>query len=83
MVVRISRDAEHEDFPSTIHVEWSKWSHIHSVDSLHSFSFKDIPASMVKHIKEIYGRGLLPAAGYRGVLKTTALPHLSCNFTHG
>ena len=28
MVVRISRDAEHEDFPSTIHAEWS---HNHSV----------------------------------------------------
>ncbi len=28
MVVRISRDAEHEDFPSTIYVEWS---HNHSV----------------------------------------------------
>ena len=83
MVVRISRDAEHEDFPSTIHVEWRKWSHNHSVDSMHSFRFKDIPACMVKHIKEIYGRGLLPAAAYHEVLKRTALPHLGCNFIHG
>ena len=66
LIVRIGQNTEENDFCSSIDIEWS---HNHSVDSLHSLSFKDIPDSMIRQMKGIFARGLLPAAAYRELLR--------------
>ena len=49
LIVRIGRNTEHEDFSSSIDIEWRR---NHSVDSLHSLSFKDIPDLIVRQLKK-------------------------------
>ena len=61
-----SRIGRNPDFCSTIDMEWN---HNHSVQSLHSLSFKDVPASVISHIKEMFAGGLLPGAAYRELLR--------------
>ena len=46
-----------------------EWNHNNSVQSLYSLSFKDIPASVVIHIIEMFASGLLPDASYRELLR--------------
>ena len=66
LVLRIGRNPDAADFCSTIDMEWN---HNHSVQSLHSLSFKDVPASVISHIKEMFASGLLPGAAYRELLR--------------
>jgi hypothetical protein len=64
--VRIGRNPDAADFRSTIDMEWN---HNHSVQSLHSLSFKDVSASVISHIKEMFAGELLPGAAYRELLR--------------
>ena len=66
LVVRIGRNPDAADFCSTIDMEWN---HNHSVQLLHSLSFKDVPASVISRIKEMFAGGLLPGAAYRELLR--------------
>jgi hypothetical protein len=60
-VVRLGKRVD-EDYNSSIDVEWN---HNHSVDSLHSLSFKDIPMNVTNTITQMYASGLLPGAAHR------------------
>ena len=66
LIFKIDKNPDEMDFSSIIDMEWN---HNHSVESLHSLSFKDIPASVVCHIKEMFASGLLPSAAYRELLR--------------
>ena len=55
-----------QEFGSTIDIEWN---HNHSVQSLHSLSFKDIPTSVKNDIKQMFESGLLPGAAHREFLR--------------
>ncbi|CAB4029529.1 Hypothetical predicted protein [Paramuricea clavata] len=55
-----------EDYNSGIDVEWN---HNHSIDSLHSLSFKDIPMNVTKTNTQMYASGLLPGAAHREFLR--------------
>ena len=66
LVVRIGKNTDSHDYSSVIDIEWN---HNHSVESLHSLSFKDIPASVTDSIKEMYISGLLPGAAHREFLR--------------
>lgn len=67
LVVRLGKRVEvEEDYNSSIDVEWN---HNHSVDSLHSLSFKDIPTSVTNTITQMYVSGLLPGAAHREFLR--------------
>ena len=65
LVVRLGKRVD-EDYNSSIDVEWN---HIHSVDSLHSLSFKDIPMNVTNTITQMYASGLLPGAAHREFLR--------------
>ena len=65
LVVRLRKDVDAE-YNSIIEIEWN---HNHSVDSLHSLSFKDIPTSVTNTITKMYSSGLLPGAAYREFLR--------------
>ena len=66
LIVRVGKNPEAVNFCSSIDIEWS---HNHSVESLHSLSFKDMPASVVSLVKEMFARGLLPGAAYREMMR--------------
>ena len=66
MVMRIGKACDGEELCSVIDIEWN---HNHSVQSLHSLSFKDIPPLVTNQIKEMYANGLLPGAAYRELLR--------------
>ena len=56
MVVRIGKACDGEELCSVIDIEWN---YNHSVQSLHSLSFKDIPPLVTNQIKEMYANGLI------------------------
>ena len=66
MVVKSCKACDGEELCSIIDIEWS---HNHSVQSLHSLSFKDIPPLVTNQIKEMYANGLLPGAAFRELLR--------------
>ena len=55
-----------QEFGSTIDIEWN---HNHSVQLLHSLSFKDIPTSVKNDTKQMFESGLLPGAAHREFLR--------------
>ena len=54
-----------------------EWSHNHSVQSLHSLSFKDISDSVIRRIEGMFARGLLPGTAYHELLRQL---RSECNF---
>jgi hypothetical protein len=66
LVVRLSKKRDVHEVGSTIDIEWN---HNHSVQSLHSLSFKDVPASVKNDIKQMFASGLLPGVAYREFLR--------------
>jgi hypothetical protein len=61
LVVRLGKRVD-EDYNASIDLDWN---HNHSVDSLHSLSFKDIPTNVTNTITQMYASGLLPGAAHR------------------
>ena len=59
MVKKVRTDVAH---PFSIILEWK---HIHPMNSLQAWNFKDIPPSVVNKINSLYERGLTPGLVYR------------------
>ncbi len=65
LIIRLRKNPEETEMSSVIDLEWN---HNHSVKSLQSLTFKDIPDSIVHQIKDMFSRGLLPGAAHKELM---------------
>lgn len=64
MVIRYKSVAD--EYPVIVKVDWD---HNHSIDCLHSLSFKDIPEEVSSSIRDLFKNGFTPAHAYREFLR--------------